>query len=207
MSKGILLALLAAATLACAPSDGGGEPADTASTSAPVAPSPDTSAGAPGAAPHDETRLDFPRDSGTTGISQRSRGGIAPVILRAVRAARHDDFDRVVFEFDGTEVPGYHVEYIDRPVRQCGSGDPMQVAGDGWLAVRLEPAYAHEGETTVTATVRDRDRTLDLPNLRQLVLTCDFEAQVEWVLGLRSPNRYRVRELTDPGRLVVDVRH
>ena len=39
-----------------------------------------------------------------------------------------------------------------------------------------------------------------------LALTCDFEAQVEWVAGLRSRRGFRVLELTQPPRLVVDVR-
>ena len=56
-------------------------------------------------------------------------------------------------------------------------------------------------------TVQDRNRRPNLTNLRQLVLTCDFEAQVAWVLGLGSPNPYRVMELENPARLVVDVRH
>jgi hypothetical protein len=43
--------------------------------------------------------------------------------------------------------------------------------------------------------------------LYELELTCDFEAVVTWVLGLESPNRYQVRELSNPPRLVVDVRH
>jgi len=30
---------------------------------------------------------------------------------------------------------------------------------------------------------------------------------VTWVLAVQSPNRYRVLELEDPARLVIDVRH
>ena len=65
------------------------------------------------------------------------------VTLRKIRAGRHASFDRVVFEFTGGAVPGYHIEYVDRPVRQCGSGDTVKVAGDGWLSVRLTALGAH----------------------------------------------------------------
>ena len=152
--------------------------------------------------------LAFPADSGTAGITAQSRSGMEPAILRAVRTATHPEFDRVVFDFGTGAIPGYHIEYIDRPVIQCGSGDPIEVAGDGWLRVRLEPARAHEfrDDTLAVVTVAERNRRLSLANLRQLVLTCDFEAQVEWVLGLASPSRYRVMELREPSRLVVDVR-
>ena len=191
---------LVAVVLACAPAD---DTVDTIDAAAPAAADTPTSAPDSGDA---GVALGFPRDSGTAGVTQRPPGPIPPVILRDVRTATHAEFDRVVFAFDGSDLPGYHIEYVDRPVVQCGSGDPVPVAGDAWLAVRIEPANAHEGDTTMVATIRDRNRTLTLPNLRQLVLTCDFEAQVEWVLGLRSPNRYRVLELTNPTRLVVDVR-
>ena len=122
--------------------------------------------------------------------------------LRSVRTAAHEGFVRVVFEFD-ERVPGYHLEYVDRPVRQCGSGEPVPVAGDAWLAVRLRPSNAHTGGGA--PTVAERDRRLDLAPLRQLLLTCDFEADVTWVLGLDTPARYRIVELAGPPRLVVDV--
>lgn len=141
---------------------------------------------------------------GTAGVVEKQRPEARIAILRDVRAASQDGFDRVVFELDGA-VPGYRVEYVDRPVLQCGSGEPVEVAGDGWLQVRLTPAQAHTeaGEPTV----RERERHLSLPIVKELQSTCDFEADVTWVLGVASPNRYRVQELSDPARLIVDVRH
>jgi hypothetical protein len=138
---------------------------------------------------------------GTAGIVDVKRDR-APSTLLAVRAATHPGFDRVVFEFRGA-VPGYHLEYIDRPVRDCGAGEPRPIAGDAWLEVRLSPAYAHEedGRPTVPA----RELLPRLPNVLEIERTCDFEAVVTWVLGVASPNRYRVLELSDPPRLVVDV--
>jgi len=121
-----------------------------------------------------------------------------------VRAARNEGFDRVVFEFRDA-VPGYHVEYIDEPVRDCGAGEVRTIAGDGWLEVRLYPAVAHTEAGAPTVT--ERERALALPILRELELTCDFEAVVTWVLGTASPHRYSVLELRDPPRLVVDVEH
>ena len=126
-------------------------------------------------------------------------------ILRDVRAARHEHYDRVVFEFEGDTVPGYHIDYIDRPVRQCGSGEATEIAGDGWLAVRMTPAAAHTDAGK--ATIPFRERKLALGVALELERTCDFEAEVTGVLGVSSPNKYRVLELTKPARLVVDVKH
>jgi hypothetical protein len=138
---------------------------------------------------------------GTAGIVDVKRDR-APSTMLAVRAATHPGFDRVVFEFRGA-VPSYHLEYIDRPVRDCGAGEPRPIAGDAWLEVRLSPAYAHEEDGR--PTVPERELRPRLPNVLEIERTCDFEAVVTWVLGVASPNRYRVLELSDPPRLVVDV--
>jgi hypothetical protein len=131
-----------------------------------------------------------------------ARDAAPAAVLRDVRTGTHDGFERVVFTFDA-RVPGYHVEYVDKPVYHCASGEPLWLAGDAWLSVRFRIAAAHteEGE----ATVAERDRRLAGPLLRQLTLTCDFEGDVTWVLGLAEPNPYRLAELSDPPRLVVDV--
>lgn len=141
----------------------------------------------------------------TAGTTRRTREGAHPALVRAIRTARNAGWDRVVFEFEGGRVPGYHVEYVDRPVRRCGSGDETAVAGEAWLQVSLTPAHAHT--EAGRATVRERERKLSLGVLRELEMTCDFEADVTVVLGVARPNRYRVMELSGPARLVVDVRH
>ena len=131
--------------------------------------------------------------------------GLEMTTLRGIRAARNEGFDRVVFEFGGSEVPGYLLEYVDQPVRQCGSGNPITIAGDGWLQLRLTPARAHTDAGS--PTIANRERSLDLPIIRELEIGCDFEGHVEWVIGTSSPNEYRVFDLTDPARLVIDIRH
>lgn len=144
------------------------------------------------------------RFRGTAGIVSEPSEARAPVTLETVRTLARPYFDRVIFTFSGEKLPGYHLEYIDQPVRRCGSGQVVPLEGQGWLLVRLEPARAHtqQGEPTVES----RHRQPDLPLLREMALTCDFEGQVAWVLGLVAPNRYRVMEMADPARLVVDIR-
>lgn len=139
----------------------------------------------------------------TIGVVSVPREGY-PRLQTGLRAAAHAGFDRVVFEFEGG-VPGYHLEYVDRPVRDCGAGEPRPIAGDAWLEVRMSPANAHTEEGK--PTIAEREITPGLPNVREIERTCDFEAVVTWVVGVGSPNRYRVFELHDPPRLVVDIDH
>ena len=138
----------------------------------------------------------------TAGVTAKSGDSISTLI--EVRTARHDGFERIVYTFEPERISGYKVEYIDRPVRQCGSGEVVDLPGDAWLLVRLEPANAHTEEGR--PTVAERDRRLEYENIKRLKLICDFEAVVEWVVAVASPNRYRVLELRNPARLVVDVR-
>ena len=109
-----------------------------------------------------------------------------------------------MFTFTGDTLLGYHIAYVDEPVRQCGSGQSVPLSGNGKLEVRLTPARAHTD--TDRRTVADRKRAPRLPLLRKLERTCDFEGCVTWMLGLTAPNRYRGPRLRRPARLVVDVR-
>jgi hypothetical protein len=148
---------------------------------------------------------DAPSFDGTIGIVDVPRPTAPAALLINVRSGQHPGFDRIVWEFEKGPVPGYHVEYIDKPVRDCGEGKTIPILGDAWLEVRLYPANAHteEGQPTIP----EREIKLELSVARELERTCDFEAVVTWVVGLARPNRYRVLELSDPPRLVVDIQH
>jgi hypothetical protein len=143
-------------------------------------------------------------DEWTSGSRTADRGG-EPSLATAVRVGRNPDFDRVVFEFGTGAAPGYHVEYVDRPVRQCGSGHAVDVEGDAWLEIRLTPARAHDSAGNPTV-MHQSSLHPEMPVVREIRLTCDFEGHVTWVLGLAHPNRYRVITLRNPSRIVVDVR-
>jgi hypothetical protein len=141
--------------------------------------------------------------SGTVGITELKHDERVRTLQR-VRLGKHPLYDRAVFEFE-VGLPGYKLEYIDQPVRQCGSGEVVAMPGDAWLAIRFFPAAAHtkDGKPTLEA----RELQASLTNLLELKQTCDFEAVVTWVLAVSSPEHYQVFELSDPPRVVVDVHH
>ena len=144
---------------------------------------------------------------GTEGL-RKDRSGTPQARLAAVRTGSHDGFDRVVFEFEGSALPGYRVEYRAEPIRRCGSGTAADLAGSARVLVRMTPATAHRDKGPGPATtVKDQERRLQMASLRELEMLCDFEGSVEWGLGLVEKRRYRVLELSSPPRLVVDVLH
>ena len=179
----------------------------------PSAPVTDTATGQPPAGPAPAGNADEqqpgPRAVAgagwTVGDTRIDRPITGAALVREMRTARHPDFDRIVLDFGADAVPPYRISYIDRPVRQCGSGDTVPFAGDAWLSIVVEPANAHteQGAPTVTP----RERAPGLPSLLVVKLICDFEAVVEIVAGVRSPEQYRAFVLGSPNRLVVDIRH
>lgn len=134
--------------------------------------------------------------------SAASGPGVATVT--ALDQGRHPGYDRWVLHFDDGPIPGWEVEYVDRPLTLCGSGRQILPVGEGWLRIDLEPARGHTeaGE----AIVEPETATPGLEQGLRVYRTCDFEGQVELVLALRSPEPFRAFELRDPARLVVDVR-
>jgi len=141
------------------------------------------------------------RVEGSLGI----REGTPPPIgmLVDVRAAEHEGYDRIVFEFEGPP-PDYRVEYVENPT-QCGSGQPVNIEGNAVLAVSFEPTNAHTeaGEPTLAF----QSISPGLPSIVEAVQTCDFEAHVTWVVGLTAQMDFRVTEAEDPLRLAVDIAH
>ncbi len=116
----------------------------------------------------------------------------------------HDEYDRFVLEFSDRQLPGYTVAFEPGTPRQCGSGAPVALSGTAVLTVSLRSAAAHDGAGK--PTVRERSLHPGLPVMRAVRLTCDFEGEVSWALGLASRRPFRVFSLEGPPRLVVDVR-
>lgn len=126
-------------------------------------------------------------------------------LLKAVSATQAGPVDRVTFEFEG-DLPGYRVGFVDRPIIQDGSGEEITVDGEAVLAVHFEPASGFDlsGEGRQVYTGPNR---LDLATRTVLdaARTGDFEANLEWVLGLDTKAPFRVRTETSPNRVIVEV--
>lgn len=182
---------------------GGGAPADTTMSGTPT----DTAVARTGGESERSGRIE-PDTTWTAGVRERTAADATPTtpVLRSVRSAAHPGYDRLTLDFDtGSVLPGYHAEYVDRPLHECGSGRQIQPAGDGWLEIRMQPAAAHtkDGESTMPA----REWILDGTLLLRVYRTCDFEGVVTLVIAVSSPNPYRILTLERPSRLAVDVRH
>lgn len=136
--------------------------------------------------------------------------GAGRAYLTAVRvAATSGGGSRVVFEFE-PNLPGYRIEYIERPVTEDGSGDVVEVAGEAVLQVRMEEAAGAriEGERVIpTYTGPKRVPSGGTGGVvTEAVDIGDYEAVVTWAVGLgRRVPAISVSTLSGPSRLVIDV--
>ncbi len=111
--------------------------------------------------------------------------------------------DIVTFTFAGTGLPAYEVKYVQAALG-CGSGLPITTAGPAQIMVHFEPAVAHDEGGQ--ATVDPPPGAPNLPSIKELKASCDFEAIVEWVIGTEA-KYYAVTTASNPPRLIVEVYH
>jgi len=123
--------------------------------------------------------------------------------LVAVRAAHNGSYDRVVFEFTGQLPSTRTVRYVTQ-VTADPSGLPVPVAGRAFLTVAMFPTNTpHNGSGASTLPVRT---AYALPNVMTVVRTGEFEAVTSYAIGLASKQPYTVFTLTNPYRLVIDIK-
>jgi hypothetical protein len=131
-------------------------------------------------------------------------------LLEAVDIGRHDGFDRVVFRFKGDAPPGFKAGFVKRPLREDGSGSEVTIDGGAILGVRIEPASGFDtsqGEGTITYTGPKRidGSAAGAQAITEVVRTGDFEAVLNWAIGLDHETDFRVMRLDAPARIVVDL--
>jgi hypothetical protein len=121
-----------------------------------------------------------------------------------LRVSEHARFDRLVIDVEGRR-PSFRIRYADR-LTFDGSGDPVPLKGRAKLALRIEPARAH-GRNGGNVYDGPRLQQYQLPMLRGVAFTGDFEGVVSFGFTARRKDGYRVFTLTNPSRIVVDLKH
>ena len=176
----VVLALVVAALLALSgcgdSSDGnGGQPAAEPPTTTGTSTSETTDG------------IDPLEGAGTT-PAEGDPTGSETALLERVAVGRHEGFDRVVFQFRD-HLPGYRVEYVAPPLKEDGSGNVVQVKGNAFVVVRMEPASGFDLTTGEGVMVYKGPKRIDgaaagTSIVREVVRTGDFEAVLSWAVGL-----------------------
>lgn len=194
---------LSAAVLVALAACGGAESADGAaeaeSVGAPIE-VPEISNGELLGLSRDRINMTLPW--GTGRIARDPAPGAASPTLTTLDLVTSSAFDRMVFEFSAdAPYPGYSVEWATAAIEGCS--DSVGTAGSAILRVTFEPIMLTDenGRATVAASTNagfDRLKTA-----RQV---CEMEGMVVFELAASTATEFRVLEMNQPGRLVVDLR-
>jgi hypothetical protein len=139
----------------------------------------------------------------TTGAVRTAVRATTPVPrLVSVTAASHRGYDRVVWTFQGPLPSRRTVRYVPQLLGDA-SGLPIRLAGAATLQVTMSQAVAHTPAGTSTAA---RRLVVGLPNVIEIAQSGDFEAVVTYGVGLAKAQHYHLFTLTNPSRVVLDVR-
>lgn len=206
---GGLGAVLAGALAACGSTSGAGSAASSPSPSvsspaASATPSASASAEATSQALTAQESAQDPEAAWTEGHSESEPSGEAGVET-ALRMGVHEGYDRVVVQTSGTGAIGWFADVVDEASTQ-GKGDPLSLEGSHLIRV-------YGRGTQMPMTEQDQQIDYDGPALvnaggtavKQVYLDRTFEDQFQLVLGTES-TQYRVFTLSEPSRLVIDVR-
>jgi hypothetical protein len=203
----VLPALVVAALLAAC---GGGddEPAAQSSSSTSSSTASTSSSGpAPSSTPATDKDTDgghpappFPANT-EPDTGQASPG--AAVTVTGIRVARHDGFDRVVFDVAGKGTPGWDVRYVPAASSQ-GSGQPIAVEGAAILQVALT-GVGYPTDTGIEEYGGDTVPGSGTAVVTEVVWDTTFEGTSVAFVGLSDRTPFRVHLLEAPTRVVVDV--
>ena len=140
----------------------------------------------------------------TTDEVYRRRLGVLPKLL-GVRFRRHRGFDRVVFDL--TDKPaGFHVNYREPPFQGQASERAVRVRGKAFVEITLYPILSSGEDVEVyerMVTARSRVETALIADMKTFEW---FEAELGYAVGLKRKTPFRVTELSNPARLVVDFK-
>lgn len=130
----------------------------------------------------------------------RSDDPTKALALTGIRAATHEGFTRVVLEFAGRGTPGvWSAAWTDEAVEQ-GRGLPIQVEGQAALDLVIDGTPMTATENPYPSGMHTRAGDLDV------VSDGTFEDNTHVVIGAPAARQFQIGFLSDPVRMVIDVR-
>ena len=130
----------------------------------------------------------------------RSDDPAKALALTGIRAATHEGFTRVVLEFSGEGTPGvWHAAWTDEAL-EPGRGLPIQVDGEAVLALGIDGTPMTATETPYPGGTHTRAGDLDV------VSDGTFEDNTHVVIGSPTTRQFQIGFLSDPVRMVIDIR-
>ncbi|HCT81610.1 MAG TPA: hypothetical protein DGG94_10000 [Micromonosporaceae bacterium] len=128
----------------------------------------------------------------------------------AIKTEHHADHDRLILEFGGTTAPGHTIKYVSE-VREDPSDRPVTLTGTAFLQIvldggTLDTSPRESDPNKVERYAGPRRLSPDLPLIKEVAVTGDFEAHLSFGVGLSRKADFKVQTLTAPARVVIQFR-
>ena len=179
-------------------------PASSGASHSPTAPASTSASDAPTAEPGLDSTRPINADNWMSSVE-----GLPPVrpddpakalALTGIRAAVHKGFTRVVLEFSGEGTPGVRTAaWTDEAVEQ-GRGLPIQVEGGAVLDLVIDGTPMTASDTPYPSGTHTRAGDLDI------VSDGAFEDNTHVVIGAPAARDFQIGFLSNPVRMVIDIR-
>tara|TARA_Y100001970_G_scaffold144958_1_gene178093 strand:+ start:398 stop:1900 length:1503 start_codon:yes stop_codon:yes gene_type:complete len=148
------------------------------------------------------------KSANATGGVGSSAWGTGDSLLEDARLGAHNDYDRFVLEFkSGDSIPSsYNIMWL--AVEHTGAEGVLDVAspaGDVFLEIGVGASYMPSSESAPYFTGPYRITNPLLGNIQEAVSVGASDGRITWQLGSNEANGFRVFELEEPSRLVIDV--
>jgi hypothetical protein len=202
-----LLPLLVAVPLllsaGCTGGDSEASSATSSSTTAPRTTTPQSSPTSSGSAPTDEqtpTGTDFPADTSDDSGPAQTGSTADPagqMHVKGIRISSNPGYTRLVIDLTSHGVPAWTARYTEA---SGPGGGPVQIEGKAFLRIALQTGAdpGNQGQN---------DTKLSPGPVAEAKTTGFFEGSEEVLIGMRDGETpFRAFALTDPGRIVIDVR-
>ncbi|MGQ4385961.1 AMIN-like domain-containing (lipo)protein [Streptomyces sp. SAS_270] len=128
----------------------------------------------------------------------------ATALVVNARWGGHCTYDRLVIDVRGT-VPPVTVKRV-KELRYDATGKKVPLAGKYFLEIKLSPAAAHN-QSGQSVYQGPRLTKINLPKLKGLALTGDFEGVVSFGAAFSTKPVYNTFKLHSPERFVIDTKH
>src|SRR2546423_13511649 len=127
--------------------------------------------------------------------------------IKVVRATKQNGFDRVVFEFKDS-FPNYRVEYLKSHFYDAEAGR-VRIREPGNVFLQIEFFVVPTDEQLKFSEAKGfvPKGRLRMPSLQSVKDKVLFEGFYDFLMGVSSRKPYRVTELSNPTRLVIDFKN
>ena len=199
----LLLAVPLLLSAGCTGSDDPKSGASSRSSSAARTTTPESTPTSAGASPTDEDappEPNFPADTSPDGGPAQAGSAADPAgrtHVSGIRLASHQGYTRLVIDLSSTGVPAWTVRYTEA---SGPGGGPVDIEGDAFLRVSVQTGAEPTGQG-------QSDSKISPGPVAEAKTTGYFEGSEEVLIGTRGGQvPFRAFALTDPGRIVIDVR-